>query len=87
MAISVAFLFKDSIVPPAFLLGRLFFPETVADASDAKLTDELPTGRYRIREGHLPRFGFAISRASTADFVVKAVTNQSTIGKITGVCN
>src|SRR5437660_5869519 len=27
---SVAFLFKNSIVPPAYLLGRLFFPGTVA---------------------------------------------------------
>jgi putative NADH-flavin reductase len=30
---SVAFLFKNSILPPAYLLGRLFFPRTVADAS------------------------------------------------------
>lgn len=30
---SVAFLFRDSIVPPAYLLGRLFFPGTVADAA------------------------------------------------------
>ena len=30
---SVAFLFRDSIVPPAYLLGRLFFARTVADAS------------------------------------------------------
>jgi putative NADH-flavin reductase len=30
---SVAFLFKNSIFPPAYLLGRLFFSRTVADAS------------------------------------------------------
>ena len=30
---SVAFLFKDSIIPPAYLLGRLLFPGIVADAS------------------------------------------------------
>jgi putative NADH-flavin reductase len=30
---SVAFLFKNSILPPAYLLGKLFFPRTVADAS------------------------------------------------------
>jgi len=30
---SVAFLFRNSIVPPAYLLGRLLFPRTVADAS------------------------------------------------------
>jgi len=30
---SVAFLFKNSIIPPAYLLGRLLFPAIVADAS------------------------------------------------------
>ena len=30
---SVAFLFKNSILPPAYLLGRLLFPRTIADAS------------------------------------------------------
>jgi len=30
---SVAFLFQDSIFPPAYLLGRLLFPRIVADAS------------------------------------------------------
>ena len=30
---SVAFLFKNAVLPPAYLLGRLFFPRTVADAS------------------------------------------------------
>jgi len=31
---SVAFLFKNSIVPPAYFLGKLLFPGTVADASE-----------------------------------------------------
>ena len=31
---SVAFLFKDSIVPPAYLFGRLFFPTVVAYAPE-----------------------------------------------------
>jgi len=30
---SVAFLLKDAIMPPAYLLGRLFFSDIVADAS------------------------------------------------------
>jgi putative NADH-flavin reductase len=30
---SVAFLFKNSIMPPTYLLGRLFFPGVVADTS------------------------------------------------------
>jgi putative NADH-flavin reductase len=32
--VSTAFLFKDSIIPPAYLFGRLFFPAIVADATE-----------------------------------------------------
>ena len=101
---SVAFLFKDSIVPPAYLLGRLFFPGTVRDASameqvfaesgldwtivrPPQLTDKPYTGKYRVREGRLPRFGFKISRADVADYMLKAVENRSSIGKIVGISN
>jgi len=72
---SVAFLFKDSIIPPAYLLGRMLFPGIVADSSamedvftrsgldwtivrPPQLTDKPYAGNYRVREGHLPRFGF-----------------------------
>ncbi len=75
VVVSVAFLFKDSIVPPSYLFGRLFFRDTVIDASGmedvtrkseldwtivrpSQLTDKPRTGNYRVREGHLPRFGF-----------------------------
>ncbi len=101
---SVAFLFRNSIVPPAYLLGRLFFPRTVADASamerifeeselnwtmvrPPELTDKPYTGKYRVLEGHLPRFGFTISRADVADSMIKMVENRSSIRKIVGVCN
>jgi putative NADH-flavin reductase len=101
---SVAFLFRDSIVPPAYLLGRLFFPSIVADASamervfgeseldwtivrPPQLTDTPFTGKYRAREGHLPRFGFKISRADVADFMIKAAENDLSSRKIVGVCN
>jgi putative NADH-flavin reductase len=101
---SVAFLFKDSVLPPAYLLGRLLFPRTVADASamerifaeseldwtmvrPPELTDKPYTGTYRVRCGHLPHFGFKISRADVADFMIKAVEDRSTIRKIVGVCN
>jgi putative NADH-flavin reductase len=101
---SVAFLFKDSIVPPAYLLGRLFFARTVADASamervfgasdldwtmvrPPELTDKPYTGNYRVREGHLPGFGFKISRADVADYMIKATENHSSIRKVVGVCN
>jgi putative NADH-flavin reductase len=101
---SVAFLFRDSIVPPAYLLGRLFFAGIVADSSamervfreseldwtlvrPPQLSDKPYTGKYRVREGHLPPFGFAISRADVADFMVKASEDRSWIHKIVGVCN
>jgi putative NADH-flavin reductase len=101
---SVAFLFKDSVVPPAYLLGRLLFPRIVADASamehifaeselewtmvrPPELTDKPYTGKYRVREGHLPRFGFKISRADAADFMIKAVENHALSRKVVGVSN
>src|SRR5258706_3749467 len=76
---SVAFLFKDSIIPPAYLLGRMLFPAIVADSSamedvlqqsaldwtivrPPQLLDKSYTGNYRVRDGHLPRFGFKIAR-------------------------
>jgi putative NADH-flavin reductase len=101
---SVAFLFRDAIIPPAYLLGRLFFPDVVEDASamervlqksgldwtiarPPKLTPKPYTGKYRMREGHLPLFGFSISYADVADFMIKAVENHSLIGKVVGVCS
>ena len=104
VVVSVAFLFKDSIVPPAYLFGRLFFRDLVADASGMEdvfqksglewtivrppqLTDKPRTGNYRIREDHLPRFGFKISRADVADFMIRIVEDRNSIGKIVGVCN
>lgn len=98
---SSAFLFKDSIVPPTYLLGRLFFPGVIADASamervlresgldwtivrPPRLTDKPYTGRYRIRESHLPPFGFTISRADVADCFIKTVEDPATIGMVLG---
>ena len=52
-----------------------------------RLTDKPYTGKYRVREGHLPRFGFKISRADVADFMIKAADDGSSIGKVVGVCN
>ena len=104
IAVSVAFLFKDSIIPPAYLAGRLFFHDLLADASEMehvlatsgldwtivrppRLTDKPHTGPYRVREDHLPRFGFTISRADVADFVLKCTENHVSSRKIVGVCN
>jgi len=101
---SVAFLFRDSIFPPAYLLGRLFFPNTVVDAGGMeeifqrsrldwtlvrppRLTDKPRTRSYRVREGHLPNFGFTISRADVANFMLKAVENRTGVGKVVGLSN
>ncbi|HEU5451635.1 MAG TPA: NAD(P)H-binding protein, partial [Terriglobales bacterium] len=96
---SVAFLFKDSVMPPAYLLGRLLFPITVADAwamervfgesgldwtivRPPELTNGAYTGKYRVREAHLPRFGFKVSRADVADFMIRTAENQASTGKV-----
>jgi putative NADH-flavin reductase len=104
VVVSTAFLFKDSVVPPTYLFGRLFFPGVVVDAAGMEqifaesaldwtivrppqLTDKPLTGKYRVRTGHLPRFGFNISRADVAHCFLRTVEDRSTIGKILGVSN
>jgi uncharacterized protein YbjT (DUF2867 family) len=104
VVVSTAFLFRDSIVPPTYLLGRLFFPGVVVDAAGMertfvesglactivrppRLTDRPFTGRYRVRVGHLPRFGFKISRADVGHCFIKTVEDRGSIGKILGVSN
>jgi len=101
---SVAFLFKNSIMPPAYLLGRLFFPGVVADTSamerifkesgldwtmvrPPQLTDRPFTGRYRVGDGRLPAFGFKVSRADVADYMIKAVENRLAVREVVGLCN
>ena len=99
---SVAFLFKDSIFPPTYILGKLLFPSIVTDAGamerifqmsqlewtlvrPPELTNGLHSGKYRVREGHLPRFGFSISRADVADCFLEILENQRFVRKIVGV--
>lgn len=101
---SVAFLFKNAVVPPVYLLGKLLFPRIVADASamervfaesgldwtmvrPPELTTKPFKGRYRVAEGRLPRFGFKISRADVADFMIQAVEKGSSIHKVVGVAD
>ncbi len=104
IVVSTAFLFRDSIIPPTHLAGRLFFAHVVADSTVAeatyqqssldwtivrppRLTDKAYTGRYRVREGHLPHFGFTVSRADVADFMVRKAIDRNSVGKIFGVSN
>jgi putative NADH-flavin reductase len=102
--VSTAFLFKDSIVPPTYLFGRLLFPGVVIDAAameqivmesgldwtivrPPQLTDKPLTAKYRVRTGHLPRFGFNISRADVAHSFLNTVEDPASIRKIVGVSN
>lgn len=102
--VSTAFLFRDSLVPPTNLVGRLFFPDMVADASEMesffqksslewtlvrppRLTNRPRRGRYRVREGHLPSFGFTISRADVAAFMIKTAEKHAFIQQVVGISN
>ncbi len=102
--VSTAFLFRDSIIPPTHLVGRLFFPGVVVDASamertivesgldwtivrPPQLTDKPLSRSYRVTEGHLPFFGFNISRADVADCLIKTAEDGSYVGKVLGVSN
>lgn len=102
VVMSTAFLFKDAILPPAYLFGRLFFPGVVVDASamerifaasgldwtilrPPQLTDKPYTLKYRVRQAHLPPFGFKISRADVADCFLKTVADPASIRKVLGV--
>jgi putative NADH-flavin reductase len=102
--ISTAFLFKDSIMPPTNLVGRLFFPQMVEDAAEMealiqrsgldwtlvrppRLTDGPGRRRFRVREGHLPGFGFTISRADVAGFMLKTAEDRAFVQKVVGISN
>ena len=52
-----------------------------------ELTDGPRTGTYRMRDGHLPRFGFRISRADVADCMIKAVEDPGSVGRVIGASN
>jgi putative NADH-flavin reductase len=102
LIVSTAFLFRDAVFPPAHLVGRLFFPGVVADATDMEeivsrsgldwtlvrppqLNDKPRTGRYRVREGHLPAFGFSIGRADVADFMLDTAERRRFARAVVGV--
>ena len=102
IVVSTAFLFKDALLPPAYLFGRLFFPGVVKDATGMEaalrasgldiaivrppqLTDKPHTGNIRVREGHLPAFGFSIARADVADFMISTAEDGSYGRSVVGI--
>jgi putative NADH-flavin reductase len=102
VVVSTAFLFKDAIVPylfgrcffPSVVTDATAMERVIRESGldwtivrPPELANKPYTGKYRVRDGHLPRFGFRISRADVADFFVKSVEDTTTIGKIFGVSN
>lgn len=104
IVVSTAFLFRDAVLPPAYLVGRLFFPSVVRDSAamedivrrsnlewtmvrPPRLTDKAASQKYRVREDYLPRFGFHISRADVASFMLDEVKQNRHVRKIVGVCH
>lgn len=100
--VSSAFLFRDSMLPPTYLIGRLFFGRVVADHENMEriisssgldwtivrppqLNGKARTGRYRLQQGHLPRFGLHISRADVADCFLKVMRDPTTVRKVLGI--
>lgn len=100
MVESTAFLFKAVLPPTNLLGKLLFPSvvadaadmETIFRNSELdwtlvrppRLTSGAHTGRYRVREGHLPRFGFSISRADVADCFLRLLDEPATARKIFG---
>jgi len=101
--VSTAFLLKDSILPALvvgrLVLGDVvadaFAMERAITGSGLdwtivrplRLTNERPAGGYRAREGHLPGFGFTISRADLADFLIRSAESHISSRKVVGVSN
>ena len=50
-----------------------------------QLTNKPHTGKFRVREGHLPVFGFKIPRADVADFMIQTVENGRFARTVVGV--
>jgi len=82
-------LFFPGVVKDATAMERII-SESDLDwtiARPPQLTDHRHTGRYRIRIGHLPAFGFKISRADVADFCLRTIEDNSSIRQIIGISN
>ncbi|HEX3471271.1 MAG TPA: NAD(P)H-binding protein [Silvibacterium sp.] len=75
------------VVTDATAMERIFLTSGVdwTLVRPPQLTDKAHTGRYRVRDGRLPLFGFKISRADVADCCLRTVEDSSTVRKILGV--
>jgi hypothetical protein len=82
-------LFFRDVVSDSAAMERIFVQSNLdwTIVRPPQLTDGPFTGKYRVRLGHLPRFGFKVSRADVADFFVKSVEQTELRQNIVGVSN
>jgi uncharacterized protein YbjT (DUF2867 family) len=80
-------LFFPRVVVDASAMERIFEASGVdwTILRPPQLTDKPHTGKYRVREAHLPPFGFMISRVEVADCFLKAAADPASIRKVLGV--
>lgn len=50
-----------------------------------RLTNDAPTGQYRVEENRLPKGGFSISRADQAVFMLDEVEGGQFVRTIVGI--
>lgn len=99
---SNAFLFKDSLIPhlfgrlffPSIVVDVTAMERVLRESGldwtivrPVELTNKPFTGKYRVREDHLPGRKLTISRADVADCLVKTATDPALIGKLLGISN
>jgi putative NADH-flavin reductase len=100
LLVSAAFLFRAAVLPAVvgwlFFRGAMRDSEAMERVVRAsalgwtivrppRLTDGPASGRYRVKVGHLPPFGFTASRASVADFMLHEAAWGDHVRQIVGI--
>jgi len=57
----------------------------IAIVRPPQLTDKPRTRNIRVRDGHLPAFGFSIPRADVADFMIQIAENSEFAKSVVGI--
>jgi putative NADH-flavin reductase len=52
-----------------------------------RLLNKKPTGRFRVKAGHMPKGGFLISRADVANFMLQEANTPRYIHQVVGLCD
>jgi putative NADH-flavin reductase len=100
IVVSTAFLFKDALIPYVFgrlffrgvVADATGMEATLVESGldvtivrPPELTNKPHTGKFRMREGHLPRFGLSIPRADVADCMLNLAEHYLFPKSVVGV--